>query len=69
MAWLPSRRKEVWESRGWRGRWRRQGERGGRWGGRVERALEMLKNRGGEWEEKGTGGDVLGKGGEGLGTG
>lgn len=26
MAWPPSHRKEVWESRGWRGRWRRQGE-------------------------------------------
>lgn len=26
MAWLSSHRKEVWESRGWRGRWRRQGE-------------------------------------------
>lgn len=25
MAWLPSHRKEVWEGRGWRGRWRWQG--------------------------------------------
>lgn len=42
-------------------------ERGGRWGGRVEKALEKLKNRGGEWEEKGTGGDVWGEGAEGFG--
>jgi len=26
MAWLPSHRKEVLESRGWRGKWRRQEE-------------------------------------------
>lgn len=35
----------------------------------MEKALETLKNRGGEWEEKGTGGDVCGKEAEGLGTG
>lgn len=35
----------------------------------MEKALKVLKNREGEWEEKGTGGDVWGEGAEGLGTG
>lgn len=26
MTWLPSPRKKVWESQGWRGSWRRQEE-------------------------------------------
>jgi len=35
----------------------------------MEKALEMLKNRGGEWEEKWTEEDVWGEGAEDLGTG
>lgn len=51
MSWTPSHRKEVWESRGWRGRWRRQG-RGVEDGRSMQKALEMLKNTGeGDWKE------------------